>query len=300
MKNIPILLLLLSFNVAAVLGQTRIIDMHIHSYDNEYFKKPLVDYYGNKGSKNADEHFNDTYSALKKYNIVKAVVSGSVSSVDKWKSKDVDNRIIRGFYTNHPDDTGLSISEVEELMKKGKIDVFGEIGAYYSGTTLNDSIWQPYLRLCVKYDIPVCVHTGGGDPGGAYTWSPKARLTLSDPFLIEDVLVRYPKLRIYLMHSGEVWHENALRLMSYYPQVYSDLGAMLWVEPITKRYIVEFLKNAKHDGYIDRVMYGTDQMDWPYAIEESIKFLNSLDFLTDKEKQDIYYHNAARFLRLEE
>ena len=52
------------------------------------------------------------------------------------------------------------------------------------------------------------------------------------PFLIEDVLVKYPKLRIYIMHAGEVYHENALRLMAYYPQLYCDLGYLLWVTPL--------------------------------------------------------------------
>jgi predicted TIM-barrel fold metal-dependent hydrolase len=45
-------------------------------------------------------------------------------------------------------------------------------------------------------------------------------------------------------------------------------------------------------------MFGSDQMMWPYAIEESVDFLNSLDFLTSQEKENIFYHNATRFLKL--
>jgi predicted TIM-barrel fold metal-dependent hydrolase len=100
------------------------------------------------------------------------------------------------------------------------------------------------------------------------------------------------------MHSGEDWHEHALRLMAYYPHLYSDLGAMLWVEPLTQRYITDFLRNAKQAGYLNRVMFGSDQMTWPYAIEKSIRFLNSLTFLTKQDKEDIFYNNAARFLQL--
>ena len=151
----------------------------------------------------------------------------------------------------------------------------------------------------VKYDIPVAVHTGGGDPGGTYSSSPKARLTLGDPYLIEDVLVKYPKLRIYMMHAGgEDWPEHGLRLMAYYPLLYTDVAVMLWVEPNTQRCIREFLRNAKHAGYLNRVMFGSDQMIWPGAIEQSILFLNSLDFLTKQDKENILYNNAAKFLRL--
>ena len=187
------------------------------------------------------------------------------------------------------------------MIKAGEIEIFGELGPYYGGTTLSDPIWQPYLEICEKYDIPVAVHTGGGDPGGTYSWSPRARLKLGDPYLIEDVLVKYPKLRVYLMHAGgEDWPEHAIRLMAYYPQLYTDIAVLLWVEPNTQRYVTDFLKNIKHAGYLDRVMFGSDQMIWPYAIGKSIDFLNSLDFLSIEDKEGIFYGNAARFLRLED
>jgi len=282
-------------------GQTRIIDMHIHSYPQEVLEEERYDYYGTKGVQDEETLFNETYAAMREFNIVKGVVSGVLESVDYWKSKDSDDRIIRGLHFMHPDELNMDLVQFEELIKSGKVEVFGELGPYYSGTTLSDSVWQPYLKICEQYDIPVAVHTGGGDPGGTYTWAPKARLSLGDPYLIEDVLVRYPKLRIYLMHNGgEEWHEHALRLMAYYPQLYTDIGVMLWVEPNTQRTVTEFLKNAKHAGYLDKVMFGSDQMMWPYAIEKSINFLNSLDFLSEEDKEDIYYNNAAKFLKLDE
>ena len=45
-------------------------------------------------------------------------------------------------------------------------------------------------------------------------------------------------------------------------------------------------------------MYGSDQMICPEAIEMSVQNLQSVDFLTPKEKEDVFYSNAARFLRL--
>lgn len=273
--------------------------MHIHSYDSSQFTAPSIDYYGNKGASNANEHFAQTYKAFKKFNIVKALISGSPNSVETWFKADTSHIVIRGIGMNHPTDFDMDTIKFEQMIKDKKIEIFAEAGAYYSGTTLSDSVWQPYLRICEKHDIPVGVHTGGGDPGGTYSWSPKARLKLGDPYLIEDVLVAYPKLRIYMMHSGEDWYEHALRLMAYYPQLYSDLGAMLWVEPLDQRYATEFLKVAKQSGYLNRVMFGTDQMKWPYAIEKAIRFLNSLTFLTKGDKEDIFYNNAARFLRLQ-
>ncbi|WP_235299367.1 amidohydrolase family protein [Portibacter marinus] len=299
------ILVILTFLVqlSPAFSQTKIIDMHIHSYSEADFgeREPPSDSYGKKGAANAEIHRIETFAALDKFNIVKAVVSGNPESVEEWAAKDSTDRVIRGILIFSPDDYGMDSVKFEQMVIDKKIEVFGEVGAYYSGTTLSDSIWQPYLRICEKYDIPVAVHTGGGDPGGTYSWAPKARLKLGDPYLIEDVLVNYPKLRIYLMHNGgEEWHEHTLRLMAYYPQLYTDIAVMLWVEPNTQRTVTEFLKNAKHAGYLDRVMFGSDQMVWPYAIEKSIHFLNSLDFLTEQDKEGIFYDNAVRFLRLKE
>jgi predicted TIM-barrel fold metal-dependent hydrolase len=302
MKSSILILTVILLQFFSARSQTKIIDMHIHSYADCNFgeREPATDYYGVSGSKTAEIHRHETFAAFKKYNIIKAVVSGNPESVESWKAKDKDDIVIRGIWMVAPDDYDMDSVKFEQMIKDKKVEVFGEIGPYYGGTTLSDSIWQPYLRLCEKYDIPVAVHTGGGDPGGTYSWSPKARLKLGDPYLIEDVLVKYPKLRIYMMHAGgEDWPERAIRLMAYYPQLYTDVAVMLWVEPNTQRYVKEFLRNIKAAGYLNRVMFGSDQMKWPYAIEKSIRFLNSLSFLTKQEKEDIFYNNAAKFLRLE-
>jgi predicted TIM-barrel fold metal-dependent hydrolase len=278
-----------------------IIDMHVHSYSQSDFgeREPAADYYGNKGAKNAEEHRMACFEAFDKLNIVKAAVSGNPESVADWAAKDSKGKIMKGLLVYNPDDYGMDTVRFEQMIKDKKLEIFGEVGAYYGGTTLSDSIWQPYLRICERYDIPVAVHTGGGDPGGTYSWSPKARLRNGDPYLIEDVLIRYPKLRIYLMHAGaEEWNEHALRLMAYYPQLYTDVAVMLWVEPNSKRAVKDFLRNAKEAGYLNRVMFGSDQMIWPGAIQFSVDYLNSLDFLTKEDKADIFYNNAARFLKL--
>lgn len=295
--------LLIAFFPFFLLAQTKtkVIDMHIHSYSQKDFgeREPAADYYGNKGSANAEQHREATFTAFKKWNIVKAMVSGNPESVETWAASDSNQIVIKGILMFSPSDYGMDTIRFEQMIKEKKLEVFGEIAPYYSGGSLSDSGWQPYLRICERYDIPVAVHTGGGDPGGTYSWSPKARLPLGDPYLIEDVLVKYPKLRIYIMHAGgEDWPEHGLRLMAYYPQLYTDVAVMLWVEPNTQRFIKDFLKNAKHAGYLNRVMFGSDQMIWPYAIEKSILFLNSLDFLTKQDKEDILYNNAAKFLRL--
>jgi hypothetical protein len=53
-------------------------------------------------------------------------------------------------------------------------------------------------------------------------------------------------------------------------------------------------------GFGKRVMFGSDQMVWPQAIERAIEGVESAPFLSPDQKRDIFYYNAARFLRLSE
>lgn len=40
-------------------------------------------------------------------------------------------------------------------------------------------------------------------------------------------------------------------------------------------------------------------MVWPEAIEMAVAAIQSADYLTPQQRRDIFYDNAARFLRLE-
>jgi hypothetical protein len=280
----------LSLNLLDTSAQ--IIDVHLHSYTND-------DYQGGLSSSNlespktADLHLEQTIEQMNKHNIKYAVVSGSIESVEKYVK--ADPRFIPGYIDVAKP---IPIGEFESLIKEGKIKVFGEITAVYHGMTLNDPMYAPYLELCEKYDIPVAYHTGGTFPMAPYNGFPKFRLSLGDPFLIEDVLVRYPKLRVYLMHAGENYYQNTVRMLHMYTHLYADLGVLLWIDPFAKYEAVEFLKLAKKANVLDRVLFGTDQMVWPDAISKSIEFLNQQDFLTEKEKRMILYDNAKTFLKL--
>ncbi len=240
-----------------------------------------------------EEHIQETRAWMDKTGVTHAVLSGSMEILERYTA--ADPRFIPG-YQDGPE--MIPVEEFEAAIQSGKIKIFGEVVGIYRGISLNHPIYAPYLELCEKYGIPVAYHTGGGPPMTPYGCCPDFRISNGDPFLIEDVLVRYPKLKIYLMHSGEVFYEKALRLMLMYRQVYSDLGVVLWVEDAAIDYGEQFLRKAKKYGLLDRVMFGTDQMMWPGAIGRSVETLQSLDFLTEEDRRLILYENAKRFLEL--
>ena len=269
-----------------------IIDMHLHSYGDDYWGGRTHPS-GQPSPSTAREHRQQTRAQMDRHRIELAVVAGSLKSIEEYGA--ADPRFIRGlaFSGELP-----PLEEFERLIRTGQVQVFGEIGSAYYGMTLNDPLFTPYLELCERYDIPVAYHTGGA-PRQVHRVRPEFRLALGDPFLIEDVIVRHPRLRLYLMHAGEVYFEHTVRLMKMFPDLYADLGVLLWADPLPQSYAIDFLKRAQTADLLDRVMFGTDQMVWPGAIGASIDFLNGLEFLTRQEKADIFYNNARHFLKLE-
>lgn len=53
-------------------------------------------------------------------------------------------------------------------------------------------------------------------------------------------------------------------------------------------------------GFGKRILWGSDQMVWPETIRLAIETIESANFLTREQKRNIFYNNAARFLRLTE
>ncbi len=276
-----------------------IIDMHLHSFPaadsgEANMPNPVT---GKLSSATSDvEIMQASFMEMRRYNIVKAVTSGPLEVLFRWKSAE-PNIIIGGLYFYE----GTSLPDVEQLRQlfiEGQLEVLGELAVQYVGLSLSDSLFEPYLTIAEELDIPVGVHTGLGPPETPYNCCPKFRVTYGNPVLLEEVLVKHPKLRIYLMHGGWPYLEETKAIMSVYPQVYADLATINWIIP--REEFHEYLHGLIRAGFGERLMFGSDQMEWPEAIGMAIEGIESATFLSKEQKRDIFYNNAVRFLRLKE
>jgi predicted TIM-barrel fold metal-dependent hydrolase len=272
-----------------------IIDVHLHAYGAERFAQPAPNMgTGVAAAMSAEDHLKQTLEVMKQRNVVLAIVSSqSVEAAQQWKAAAPD-RILRGISMDDPSES-ITAGDLDRLIREKKVDALAEIGAQYAGLSPSDPVFDSYWAVAEKHGIPVGIHTGGGPPRSAYACCPKFRLALGDPLLLEDMLVKFPRMKVYAMHAGGFFAQNALALMSQYPHVYVDIGALSWT-PIAGDLLAPFLKEAQARRLLDRVMFGTDQMRWPAAIGVAIDRVNGLDFLTVEEKKKIFYDNAARFL----
>jgi uncharacterized protein len=238
------------------------------------------------GARTDDELMEQTLSCLRRYNIT-AVTSGKFAG--RWKSNAPERIILTSSL--------LDTSALRAVIKEGEIKVLGEYGFQYMGLAPTDSVPMAVFSVAEEAGLPIGIHMGPGPPGTPFVAAPKYRARLSNPLGLEEVLVRYPELRLYVMHAGWPMLDEMVHMLYTYPQLYVDIGVIDWVLPRKEFY--RYLQRLVEAGFGKRIMFGSDQMNWPDAIPVAIANIESAPFLSGEQKRDILYNNAVRFLRID-
>lgn len=244
-----------------------------------------------------DEIRDKTLAIMARRNII-GVVSGPYKRVMAWRALAPD-RVLPALMPTMSDlsKPKVLLDDFGKAKAAGQLAVLGELGFQYEGIAPNDPRLENLWAAAEQLDIPVAIHVGPGPPGVAYLPGSGYRARLSSPLLLEDVLVKHPKLRINVMHAGYPMLDDTLALLYAHPQVYLDTGVIVYTQPRPAFY--RYLQALVDAGFGERVMFGSDQMVWPEAIERSIAVIEEAPFLSPQQKRDILYNNAARFLRLD-
>ena len=245
-------------------------------------------------SPTSDEALRDrTLEILERRNII-GMLSGSPDRVEQWREA-APERIIPGLelFGRNVD---VSPESLRQLYQAGRVAVLSEVSNQYAGIPPNDPRLEPYWAVAEELDMPVGIHIHPGPPGTPYLGGPTHGL--HSPLLLEEVLVRHPGLRVYVIHAAWPQLDDMLTLLFTHPQVYVDVGGLVWIHPRADFY--RYLRAIVEAGFGNRVMFGSDQMIWPEAIERAIQSIEDAPFLSEQQKRDILYNNAARFFRLSE
>jgi len=234
-----------------------------------------------------------TLEILERRNVFGVISDDSLEIVRRFRDAAL-GRLIPGFELNGEGDP--SADDLRAHFAAGDLAVLGEVAVQYEGLGPDDERLEPYWALAEELGIPVALHLGEGYPGAPHLGSPRYRVRFGSPLLLEEVLVRHPKLRIYVMHYGSPLLDEMIAVMQTYPNVYIDIGGNTW--PYPRAYFYAQLKQFIDAGFGKRILFGSDQMLWPELIEISIEIVEQAPFLSEDQKRDILYNNAARFLRL--
>ncbi len=235
-----------------------------------------------------------TLEIMERYNVF-GLTSGPPEVLRRWQTAS-PQRIMGSTFTDWQ--RNVAVDSIRARAARGEIIAIGEVTAQYAGADPSDERYEAFWMLADELDLPISIHLGLGPPAAPYVGFPSYRMSLSNPLLLEEALVRHPTVRVNVMHAGWPFADQMIGLMYAHPQVYVDLGVISFLLP--RKEFHRYLRRIVDAGFEKRIMFGSDQMLWPEALEAAILNVEAADFLTEEEKRDIFYNNAARFLRLEQ
>lgn len=220
------------------------------------------------------------------------IAFGDPGILRSWIAEVPEGRIIPGISPGN-----LTVEQFRDSLESGFYKVMAEVAPQYQGMSPSDMSLDPYFGVAEELNIPAGIHMGTGGNGMANITQPKYRASLGDPFLLEDLLARHPKLKIYVMHAGYPMAERMIALMGAHAYVYVDISGMIWSYPLDE--VHAYIQRLVRAGFGKRIMYGTDFMMWPRMIETSMGVIEHARYLSEDQKRDILFNNAARFFRMD-
>ncbi len=236
------------------------------------------------------DYLRHTLAAMERNTIVLGFLSSgeSLEETYRWQ-KAAPGRFIASPLVRDPD--LIDLGELRKEYQSGRLGGMGELAIQYAGIAADDPRMTPFYALAEEFDVPVLIHHHG-------TAAPSEdfRITLGHPEQLEELLVQRPKLKLFIETSGFPYLEETIALMYRYPNVYGDLSLWKYPSGMADRYLRDLIQA----GLAKRIMFGSDQSLWPEVIDEMIDLIDSAEYLSEEQKRDIFYNNAARFLGLSE
>lgn len=228
-----------------------------------------------EASKTTDEYRKAVIAEMERMNVT-AILMGEPDEVKQWMAL-APGRFIPGTGIDDPKNPGkfLPVDQLRKEFTQNGFKIMGEIGLQYDGISPSDPAVDQYFALAEELDIPVGIHMGTGGSGRANITTPKFRGSMGSPLLLEDLLARHPKLRLWIMHAGYPMIDNLLTLLQANSHVYVDVAGLIWSYPAKE--VNDYIRRIVEAGFEDRVMFGTDQMIWPKLMATSIGVIQNAD-----------------------
>ncbi|HET6950404.1 MAG TPA: amidohydrolase family protein [Acidimicrobiales bacterium] len=249
----------------------------------EFMKRVKEDYFKAGESFFASPELDQLVDDMDGHGVEKAIL---IVRVD-----DTEGRALR-FVEARPDRFALGVGGFNLLRPMAtlrKLQAFVEnhpvayasVGPSFWGDGMyppTDAVYYPLYTKCCELDLPLCVNTG--IPGPPLPAEPQ------NPIHIDRVCLRFPELRLSMIHGADPWWDVAIRLMIKYPNL--RLMTSAW----SPKYLPESLLHYMRTRGKDRIMFATDHP--VLSFERCLGEAAALD-LPDEVRQAWLYDNANAF-----
>ena len=103
-----------------------------------------------------------------------------------------------------------ALRELEAFVKDNPV-AYAVVGPSFWGDGMyapTDAVYYPLYAKCCELDLPLCMNTG--IPG------PPLPADVQNPIHLDRVCIRFPELKLCMIHGADPWWDTAIRLMLKY------------------------------------------------------------------------------------
>ncbi len=108
----------------------------------------------------------------------------------------------------------------------------------------------PLYEALEHYGLPVLFHTGSGPSQLSDRYS--------NPHLVDEVAVHFPRLKIVLAHAGRFWYQETLTMMRRHPNIHIDISANVGKATGYGLLLALLIAVKEVVGSTDRVLFASD------------------------------------------
>jgi predicted TIM-barrel fold metal-dependent hydrolase len=142
----------------------------------------------------------------------------------------------------------------------------------------SDAVYYPLYAKCAELDLPLCVNTG--IPG------PPVPGEVQHPMHLDRVCVRFPELRLCMIHGADPWWDVAIRLLTKYANL--RLMTSAWSPTRLPETLLQYLRS----GGQNKIIFASD---WPVLrMRRAVPEALALD-LPAEVLDNYLYDNAQEF-----
>ena len=142
----------------------------------------------------------------------------------------------------------------------------------------DDAVYFPLYTKCCELDLPLCMNAGL--PG------PPIPREVQNPIYYDRVCVRFPELKLCMIHGADPWWDTAIRLMIKYPNLHLMTSA--WAP----KYLPESLLHYMRTRGKAKIIFASDAP--VLSITRTVTEALALD-LPAEVLDNYLYGNAQRF-----
>ena len=147
---------------------------------------------------------------------------------------------------------------------------------------MDDTRLTDVFNLCIKYDVPLLVHTGWDEP------------QFNHPKYFAKIASNHQSLKLVICHLYYPDIDLCYDITAEYPNIYYDISSLAYEQECIEKTVRSLSKIAKEN--IERVIFGTDY--GMCSIKDHIDLVNLLD-IPEESKNMIFCDNAIKLYKIE-